>query len=78
MWKFDWGVFWAIVAAAILFWGFAACYNFVQRVMAIRLASKPSPESSRAQALKTAREKLGPDASVREIMAEADKIEQSH
>jgi len=77
MFAFNWGVFWAILAAAVVFCAFAACYNFVQRVRAIRLVSQPFPESPRAQALKTAREKLGPEATVQEIMAEADRMVES-
>jgi hypothetical protein len=81
MWQFNWGVFWAIVAAGIVLWVlwllFVACYNYEQRFYALRLAQSPMLPTPRADALRKAREKLGPNASVREIMAEANKTEQA-
>ena len=41
MFDFNWGVYWAIVAAGLTYWIFAAIYNFIQRARAIRLAKSP-------------------------------------
>lgn len=53
--------------------GVRQVFNAGERAMAIRQAAKPNPVAVRAQALKAAAEKLGGKASVKEIMAEADK-----
>lgn len=48
-------------------------YNLAERANAIRQVKQPNPIALRSQALKAAAEKLGSKASVKEIMAEADK-----
>jgi hypothetical protein len=48
-------------------------YNLAQRVGAIREVNKPNPLAARAQALKAAADKLGPRATVKEIMKAADE-----
>ncbi len=77
MLDFNWGVFWAVVAAGIVLSGlwacFVGCYNLVQRFNALRLAKSPPLPTPRAEALRAAKEKLGPNATVQEIIAEADK-----
>jgi hypothetical protein len=80
MTDFNWGVFWAIVAAGIvlqLIWlCFVAIYNFAQRAYALHLLKQPAfPSASRSELLKTAREILGPDRSMEDVIAIADDLE---
>jgi hypothetical protein len=39
--EFNWGVYWAIIAAGVTYLAFVTFYNFIQRVRAIRLAKSP-------------------------------------
>jgi hypothetical protein len=74
------GVFWAIIAAGIvlqLIWlCFVAIFNFAQRAYALHLLKQPAfPSPSRSEVLKMAREILGPDRPMEDVIAIADDLE---
>lgn len=80
MTDFNWGVFWAIIAAGIalqLIWlCFVAIFNFAQRAYALHLLKQPAfPVPSRSELLRMAREILGPDRPMEDMIAIADDLE---
>jgi hypothetical protein len=72
-------VYWAMVAAGITLWVFWLCfvaiYNFVQRARALHVLNQPNPISPRADLLKIARDILGPDRPMKDVMEIADYLE---
>jgi hypothetical protein len=62
--------------AGPLYTGSREAFNWYKRDQALREVQKPNPIAVRAQSLKAAAEKLGPKASVKEIMSEADRSDQ--
>jgi hypothetical protein len=59
--------------AGPIYTGSREAFNWFKRDQALKEVQKPNPIAVRSQALKAAAEKLGSKASVKEIMAEADK-----